>query len=88
VLGNELELPNCEYRRPSDVTAEIERELGATGELGSTDTQYRGSFAANVRGAPPTDNSVALDVPIYAVDALVRRAEPLQETVHGRQGAA
>jgi len=33
---------------------------------------------------------VTLDVPIYAVDALVRRAEALQETVLGRaagQGA-
>jgi hypothetical protein len=31
---------------------------------------------------------LALDVPIYAIDALVRRAEALQETVLGRQGAA
>jgi hypothetical protein len=29
-----------------------------------------------------------LGVPIYAIDALVRRAEPLQDTVLGRQGAA
>jgi hypothetical protein len=29
-----------------------------------------------------------LDVPIYAIDALVRRSEPLQETVLGRQGNA
>jgi NADH-quinone oxidoreductase subunit G len=87
VLGNELELPNCEYLRPSDVTAELERELGAPHELGSSDTQYKGSFAANTRGAPPTDNGVVLDVPIYAIDMLVRRSQPLQDTVHGRQGA-
>jgi NADH-quinone oxidoreductase subunit G len=86
VLGNELELPNCEYRTPSDVTAELERELGAARELKPTDTQYKGSFTPHARGASTGD--VALDVPIYAIDALVRRAEPLQDTVLGRQGAA
>ena len=49
VLGNELELPNCEYRTPSDVAAELERELGAARELAPADTQYKGSFAPNGR---------------------------------------
>jgi NADH-quinone oxidoreductase subunit G len=84
VLGNELELPNCEYQRPSDVTAEIEREIGDARELTPADTQYRGSFAASVRAA--VSDKTALDVPIYAIDALVRRSEPLQETVLGRAG--
>ena len=39
VLGNELELPDCEYRTPSDITGELERELGAAGELGPADAQ-------------------------------------------------
>jgi NADH-quinone oxidoreductase subunit G len=84
VLGNELELPNCEYLNPSDVAAEVERALdGAAG-----DTAYKGSFAPNGRAAPKADTS--LDVPIYAIDMLVRRSEPLQETVLGAagQGAA
>jgi hypothetical protein len=36
----------------------------------------------------PPLTGVELDVPIYAIDAVVRRAEPLQATVLGRQGAA
>jgi NADH-quinone oxidoreductase subunit G len=85
VLGNELELPNCEYLSPSDISAELERELGAARELQPGEGQYKGSFAANGRGAPIP--GAALDVPIYAIDALVRRAEALQDTVLGRQGA-
>jgi NADH-quinone oxidoreductase subunit G len=84
VLGNELELPHCEYRTPSDITAEVERELGAGRDLAPADTQYKGSFAPNGRAA--SIDVAALDVPIYAIDALVRRSEPLQETVQGRAG--
>jgi NADH-quinone oxidoreductase subunit G len=88
VLGNELELPGCEYRSPSDVSAELERELGAAAQLAVDDTAYKGSFTAGVRAVAMA--GVSLDVPIYAVDALVRRAEALQATVLGRagQGAA
>ena len=86
VLGNELELPNCEYLRPSDVTAELERELGAARELSPADAEYKGALAPN--GRATAVDGVSLDVPIYAIDALVRRSEPLQETVQGRQGAA
>jgi NADH-quinone oxidoreductase subunit G len=85
VLGNELELPNCEYRTPSDVIAELERELDGARDLEPDDAQYKGSFAASSRSAPV--DAAGLDVPIYAIDALVRRSEPLQETVLG-QGQA
>jgi NADH-quinone oxidoreductase subunit G len=88
VLGNELELPRCEYRTPSDLSAEIERELGLARDAAAGDTHYKGSFTPNTRGGPVTTGAVVLDVPIYAIDALVRRAEPLQDTVLGRQGAA
>jgi hypothetical protein len=80
VLGNELELPNCEYLTPSDVAAEVERELDGA----ATDTSYKGSFAPG--GRAPDGAFAGLDVPIYAVDALVRRSEPLQETVLGVAG--
>jgi NADH-quinone oxidoreductase subunit G len=80
VLGNELELPNCEYRTPSEVAAEVERELDGA----ALDALYRGSFAPNGRAAMDAD--AVLDVPIYAIDALVRHSEPLQETVLGRAG--
>jgi NADH-quinone oxidoreductase subunit G len=88
VLGNELELPRCEYRTPSDLAAEIERELGSAGDAAAGDTHYKGSFTPHTRGGAVTTGAVVLDVPIYAIDALVRRAEPLQDTVLGRQGAA
>jgi NADH-quinone oxidoreductase subunit G len=84
VLGNELELPNCEYRTPSEVLAELESELGAERELGAGDTQYKGSFTPNGRAA--ANGHLALDVPIYAIDALVRRSAPLQDTVLGQGG--
>ena len=62
------------------MAAKVERELdGAT-----TDTAYKGSFAPG--GRAPAGAVPALDVPIYAVDALVRRSEPLQETVLGVAG--
>jgi hypothetical protein len=88
VLGNELELPRCEYRTPSDVTADLERELDDARNLAPGDTQYKGSFTPHTQGASSAAGAVALDVPIYAIDALVRRSQPLQETVLGRQGAA
>jgi NADH-quinone oxidoreductase subunit G len=84
VLGNELELPNCDYRTPSDVAAEVGRELEVA--LAPVDTLYKGSFAPSGRAA--SVSGLVLDVPIYAIDMLVRRSEPLQETVLGRQGAA
>jgi NADH-quinone oxidoreductase subunit G len=88
VLGNELELPSCDYRTPSDIAAALERELGASRELDPADTGYKGAFAVNGRAAAMA--GVDLDVPIYAIDAIVRRAEALQQTVLGRagQGAA
>jgi NADH-quinone oxidoreductase subunit G len=84
VLGNELELPNCEYLKPSDVAAELERELGAGREIGPADTQYKATFSPTAR--PVAMAGLVLDVPIYAVDPLVRRSEPLQETVIARAG--
>jgi NADH-quinone oxidoreductase subunit G len=86
VLGNELELPNCEYRTPSDVTGELERELGSARELAATDTLYKGSFAPTGRHVQA--DTAALDVPIYSIDMLVRHSEPLQQTVLARQGGA
>jgi NADH-quinone oxidoreductase subunit G len=86
VLGNELELPGCEYRTPSDVCAELEHELGGRPELGAE--RYRGGFAASGSGGAHALDARELDVPIYAVDALVRRSEPLQLTELAQRGVA
>jgi NADH-quinone oxidoreductase subunit G len=76
VLGNELELPECDYQRPSDVAAALERELG--GGPAAPRSEYRGKFTPSldrceIGGAP-------VDVPIYSVDGVVRRSEALQQT--------
>jgi NADH-quinone oxidoreductase subunit G len=85
VLGNELGVPACEYRSPSEVAAALEQVLG----VGVTEPQadlggYRGSFAVAAE-APAAPVEGVLDVPIYAVDAVVRRSEPLQQTRLGHQ---
>ena len=81
VLGNELDLPECEYRQPGDVSAALERELGGRGEPGDEHNTYRGSFTPRAERAPLEPAARAeIDVGIYAVDCVVRRSEPLQET--------
>jgi NADH-quinone oxidoreductase subunit G len=85
VLGNEVGLPNCEYRTPSAVSAALEQELG--GRSAPRPERYRGSFAASGGGGAFAVDARELDVPIYAIDALVRRSEPLQHTALAK-GAA
>jgi NADH-quinone oxidoreductase subunit G len=82
VLGNELELPECEYRTPSDVAAALAEELGSLEDLKPGDTAYRGTFAPAAAAA--NVEAAELDVGIYAVDAVVRRSPPLQQTALGR----
>ena len=88
VLGNELELPNCEYRTPSDVVADARTRARQTERaLPPAETQYKGSFTSS--GRPPGGGRRRARGADLRVDALVRRSEPLQETVLGaRQGAA
>ena len=81
VLGNHLELPACEYRSAADVRDELS---GALGEC-EPDTNYQGGF---VPACEPADcDEAVLDVPIYAVDGIVRRGQALQETAAARETA-
>ena len=81
VLGNHLELPGCEYRSAKDVREELS---GALGDC-RPDTEYKGDF---VPGCEPADCDEAdLDVPIYAVDGIVRRGQALQRTAAARETA-
>ncbi len=82
VLGNRLELPDCDYGAASELRDELVAQLGEV----STDTAYRGSFSATAE--QPEVSLADLDVPIYSVDALVRRALPLQETAIARETTA
>ena len=74
VLGNHLELPACEYRSAADVRDGLSEALGEC----EPDTNYQGEF---VPACEPADcDEAVLDVPIYAVDGIVRRGQALQET--------
>ncbi len=82
MLGNQLELPDCEYRTAADVREAFVEELGDH----DADTRYEGRFEPTLE---QTDlDLVALDVPIYSVDAVVRRGRALQETSAARETAA
>jgi NADH-quinone oxidoreductase subunit G len=82
VLGNELALPNCEYRQPSDVSSALEAEIGGRSAPAGSDGVYGGDFSPSLARTEVASRDV--DVPIYAVDAIVRRSEPLQQTAIAR----
>ena len=82
VLGNHLELPACEYRSAADVRDGLSEALGEC----EPDTNYQGEF---VPACEPADcDEAVLDVPIYAVDGIVRRGQALQETAAALESAS
>ena len=74
VLGNALDLPQCEYLSAADIRDALADELGESASA----THYTGRFRPST--APADVDVAALDVPIYAVDAVVRRGPALQRT--------
>ncbi len=81
VLGNQLELPKCEYRSAADVRQALSEVLGEY----AADTRYAGDF---VPACEPADcDELVLDVPIYSVDGIVRRGQALQQTAAARETA-
>ncbi len=76
VLGNLLEVNDCDYESSSDVLAALREALGEV----TLDNAYRGTSAVTV-----SDDVAAADVPMYAVDTLVRRAAALQLTPEARR---
>jgi NADH-quinone oxidoreductase subunit G len=73
-LGNELDLPDCEYQSAEEVSAALANEIGQV----EANNDYQGRADVNLQ--PVTVDAMALDVPIYAVDAVVRRGTALQKT--------
>jgi len=74
VLGNELEMPGCDYQNAAEISDELLNEIGKV----EPDNSYRGNAAANLQ---PVDLAgMELDVPMYAVDPVVRRGSALQKT--------
>jgi len=78
VLGNSLEVPGFEYRSAEEVRDEI---AGALGEV-APDNAYRGTVELSLDDHET--EGIEIDVPIYSVDAVVRRSVPLQNTPHAR----
>lgn len=81
VLGNLLELPECEYSSSEEVRDHLRSMLAA--DVGPGD--YQGCFEAS--RAPAGVTLPELDVPMYQIDSLVRRADALQQTRTAREAA-
>jgi NADH-quinone oxidoreductase subunit G len=77
VLGNLLELANFDYQSSEAVRDELKSRLEAAPQ-----PLFR---AASALQTAATD--VVLDLPMYQIDPVLRRAGPLQRTVDGRAGA-
>jgi NADH-quinone oxidoreductase subunit G len=75
VLGNALALPDFDYQSAEEVREEVRRACAEP-----LVTAYAGRHPA----VQLTDASAVVDVPMYQVDGLVRRAASLQRTREGR----
>jgi NADH-quinone oxidoreductase subunit G len=80
VLGNLLGLKGFEYQSSEDVREEL-RKLSGDAAIAA----YKGSHRVALQAAPDT---AVVDLSMYHVDALVRRAPSLQKTREGRTPAA
>ena len=79
VLGNLLDLAGFDYQSSEDVRDELRRLCAGTSSAG-----YQGTH----RVAHAAGRAALVDLPMYQVDALVRRAPSLQRTREGRVPAA
>ena len=80
VLGNLVEAPNFDYVTSEDVLAEVHELLAAA----KPDNSYAGTAALkkpNGEDAPSSE----IDVPLYSIDGVVRRAKALQLTPEARR---
>ncbi len=78
VLANLLDLPGFEFTAADQITAEIRKVLDEAGAFVAKSSTR--TLQAKTAGA-----AVVRDVPIYQVDAMVRRSSALQNTREGRQ---
>jgi NADH-quinone oxidoreductase subunit G len=77
VLGNLLGLGGFEYLSSEEVRDELRRELGEY-EAGHPASAFTAGRLASL--------DATREVGLYAVDAIVRRSRPLQETREARGG--
>ncbi len=87
VLGNLLNLAGFDYQSSEEVREELRALCTA-----SAAQDYRGAHAVTPAGAASAaaaaGDARVVDVPMYQIDALVRRAPSLQKTREGRTGPA
>jgi NADH-quinone oxidoreductase subunit G len=79
VLGNLAGVANFEYQSSEEVREEVRALCG-----GVVTTSYQGAHEVK----PAAGEARVLDVPMYAVDAVLRRAPSLQRTREGKLAAA
>jgi len=79
VLGNLLNLKGFDYQSSEEVRDELRKEVTAP-----LDNRYGGHFKIN--GGAATSGTI--DVPMYQIDAILRRAPALQKTRDGQSQAA
>ncbi|MBM0105234.1 NADH-quinone oxidoreductase subunit G [Steroidobacter sp. S1-65] len=82
VLGNLLDLPGFEYTAADQITADIRKALDEAGAFTAK------AVTRTLQAEAATGASVVRDVPIYQVDAMVRRSAALQNTREGRETRA
>jgi NADH-quinone oxidoreductase subunit G len=83
VLGNLLGLTGFEYQSSEEVRAELATLVGASTAYAAP--AYAGRHAVEQPGTQPAPS--VIDVPMYQIDAVVRRAPSLQKTREGRTPA-
>ena len=80
MIGNLLDAPGFEYVTSEEVLAELREQLGYV----EPDNRYSGSIGIPLpNGADAPDADV--DIPIYSIDPVVRRARALQLTEAARR---
>ncbi len=77
VLGNLVEAPGFEYVTSEDIRDEFRAQLGDV----KTSNEYEGTGKISKTGGTAAE----IDVPLYSVDAFVRRARALQLTDEARR---
>ena len=96
VLGNLLNLSGFDYQTSEEVRDELRKACGAAASAGAASLTpvadipvaavgYKGSHKVNGGAA---GEGTLVDLPMYQIDALVRRAPSLQKTREGRTPAA
>ncbi len=82
VLGNLVDAPEFDYVTSEDVRDDVRERIGEV----TPDNRYEGKAAFDPPGVEDAPEA-EIDVPLYSVDGMVRRARALQLTPEARRAA-